>query len=218
MTPKMTKIDYFKLLVSILVWIPKAFLIVCLKLLTVILSPILALKWFVRWEEESDVTGYPSLFPGKKMAFLIKPLMGFQTQDDTLDHYWYSNKADWLRDKGYTQDYYNNHEWIRWYTRMLWLCRNPAYQFADWLGWDNKEITVLKKRDEDRLWASGANNFSYWIVKNQKGQVTFNISGQYYYYKNWYVEFEWGYAFFRWEPDDRCMLNVKFNPWRRFAM
>lgn len=212
----MTALDWIKLTFSVIIYIPKFFIVVFLKALTVVLSPILALKCFVRWEEEYDVTGYPSMIPGRKCAFLIAPLMGFQTHDDTLDHYWWSNKSDWMREKGYDQEYYDTHEWFRWLNRVLWLCRNPAYQFADWLGWNNKDVVVLKKRDEDSLWKSGEQNFSYWIVQNGRKDVSFLVQGQFYYYKDYCIEFVLGYGWDRWEPDDRCMLNCRIIPFRKY--
>lgn len=215
----MTILDWVKLVISVIFYIPKFFVIVFLGALTVILSPILALKCFLRYGKSEDIIGYDiSQYPkDKDVAFLIKPLMGFQTQDASIEHYWYAkSKSKWLRDKGYDQKYYDTHEWIRWLCRVLWLCRNPAYQFADWLGWNNSDAVVLKEQDEDALWKSGKGNFSYWIVKNNRGGVSFLIEGQFYYYKNYCIEFIFGYDYARWEPDNRCMARTRVIPFRKY--
>lgn len=205
-----------KLLGSILLYIPKALLVIILKILTMILAPVLALPIFVRFRDETSVTGYPSQFPNKLRAFLIKPLMGFQTQDDCLDAFWYSTKYknSWMAK--YNQIDFDTKWWLRYCNYVAWLWRNPAYQFADWLGWYNKDHVILKKRDQDNLWKTGIPNFSYWLVKNGRGGVSFAVQGQLYYYKQYCIEYNLGYGFKRFEPDDRCMLNIRIIPWRKY--
>lgn len=207
--------DYGKLFISIFFYIPKAVLIILLKALTMVLAPIIALPPFVRFEIETDVTGYPSQFPDKKRAFLIPFLMGFQTHDDCLDAFWYSwkYKNSWL--KKYTQEDFDNKWHVRYFNYVMWLWRNPAYQFADWLGWYNKDVTVLKVRDRFNLWKTGKSNFSYWVVKNGKGSVTFYLQSQIYHYKNYCLEFELGYDFSRYEPDNHCRISIRIIPWRK---
>lgn len=70
--------------------------------------------------------------------FIIKPLYWFQTFDNAADEYWYgkyNEDAPWpfhfLRGK--TQAEYDESRWIRYCCRLLWLERNCAYGFMQFL-------------------------------------------------------------------------------------
>lgn len=201
---------------SVLWYIPKAVFVIAMKLLTFIVAPIIALPPFVRFAIEKEVTGYPSQFEHKKRAFLVKWLMGFQTHDDCLDAFWYSGKyrSSWL--KRYTQEDFDSKWYVRYFNYVAWLWRNPAYQFADWLGWNNLNYKILVHKGDSTLWKTGVTNYSFSIVRNERGGVSFQIEGQWHYKGARCLEYRFGYGFERYEPDNRCMLNIRIIPWRKY--
>lgn len=214
----MTFFSWLRLLVAVVFYIPKAVTVIALKLLTLFLAPLLALPVFVRMADETQTTGHPSQFPGKLRAFLIKPLMGFQTHDDCLDAFWYSGKykSSWL--KRFNQHDFDTKWYVRYFNYVAWLWRNPAYQFAHWLGWRNTGVKKLWVRDRKYLWKTGVTNFSGAIVTNDKGSVSFEFEGQWHFKGPWALEWRFGYGYERKEPDGRCMLNVRFIPWRKYEL
>lgn len=218
MNPIIALRDIISLGIAVLMYIPKAVLVLLLKAITVLIAPIIALPPFVRMADETATTGHPSQFPGKLRAFLKPWLMGFQTHDDCLDAFWYSGKYknSWLR--RFTQEDFDNKWYVRYFNYVAWLWRNPAYQFAHWLGWNNKAIKILKAQDNEYLWKTGITHVSYWIARNDLDEVSFLVEGQWNYYKDWCLEYRFGYGLFRNEPDDRCMLNIRFIPWRRYSI
>lgn len=218
MSPALFSLIVMRMIVAVPVYLFKAVLVVALKLLTFIVAPFIALPPFVVMLEENATTGYPSQFPGKPRAFLVRLLRGFQTHDDCLDAMWYSGKYRYTWLKRFDQDDFDTKWYVRYFCYVAWLWRNPAYKFADMLGWRNKDYKILASRDEDALWKTGTPNFSYWIVQNDRGSIAFQIQGQFYYFKGkrWCLEYVLGYGFTRFEPDDKCMVNVRLIPWRRY--
>src|SRR5690625_1688833 len=94
-------------------YVIKAVVVLAAKVLTIVLAPIIALPPFITRAEESETTGYPSLYPDKPREFLIKPLRWLQTQDAPLDEYYYGgyHKGKW------TERFKDN----KWLMRVCWL-------------------------------------------------------------------------------------------------
>jgi hypothetical protein len=73
----------------IAVWFVKAISLLILTILAFPLAPLFSL--FIIYAEESDITGFPSMFPGKSREFLIAPLRIWQSPDAPLDEFWYGD-------------------------------------------------------------------------------------------------------------------------------
>src|SRR5699024_4621867 len=123
------------------------------KALNIMLAPIIALPPFITHAEESETTGYPSLYPGKPREFLIKPLRWMQTHDAPLDEYYY---AGYYEGK-WTERFKDN----KWLMRVCWLWRNAAYGVAHKLGYDQRGMVPTKHRDEKAIRNPGLKNITY---------------------------------------------------------
>lgn len=178
------------------------------KVLTYLLSPILALPPFVVMRDESAAIGYSSPYPDKQREFLIKPLRWLQTHDAPLDEYYYTGyyKGKW------TERFKHN----KWFMRMCWLWRNPAYGVAHKLGYDQRGMILTKNRDEMYLRNTGINNISYYTSINEKGQKGFMYFSQIHYpfLKGKCLELYLGYKLTRKDPDKKCMLAVRVKPFK----
>ena len=133
---------------------------VALTLATWLLSPILALPIFV------------TVIDGRE--WLIKPLRWFQTFDAPLDEFTYGGY-------GTASSKYTN--------RIKWLCRNPAYGFAQYpmgVRPSNKPIVYgsMAKWD-NRL---GMNNWEYTTWGN-----AFNLRAQWFFTYSWFIRINIGW-------------------------
>lgn len=196
----------------ILLWALKVITLLVLDVITTILSPVICL--FVTKEEESDVTGFPSLLPGTPREFLIKPLRWFQSTDAPLDEYWYGDYPSKLKDYG--QSYYDTHWWLRYYCRIIWLVRNPAYGFGTKLGFNADGLTVTYIRDEEYKWRTGQNCLSFWKFTNTKLQVGWCIRAQFYYYKSNCLEMYLGYKILGDTVWGNKLVAMQFTPFRQY--
>lgn len=90
---------------------------------------------------------------GIKRPHTVPWLRWTQTFDDSLDSYWrWLKKSAWLR-KWFSEEYYNSHAWLRWFTRVLWLWRNNSYGLAYALGFDQRGLSIVKDDDpNDKIW------------------------------------------------------------------
>lgn len=198
-----------------LLWFVKAFtLTFIIDPIVTVFSPIICL--FVVKREESEVTGFPSMLPGKPREFLVSWLRWCQTTDAPLDEYWYGDYPSWFKTK-FGTDYYESHWWLRYVCRILWVVRNPAYGFGTVFGYDAAGLTVTSERDEEDKWRTGVNCNSYWIFKNDKGQVGFCVRAQYYYWGQHCLEMYLGYKL----PGDtvrgKKLVAIQFTPFRQYA-
>ena len=201
------------MLKSIILWIIKSVGLILLTILAFPLAPIFAL--FITHEEESEITGFPSLLPGKPRAFLIPCLRIWQTPDAPVDEFWYGDYTGWPKD-GRTQAEYDSSAWLRYLCRVNWLWRNAAYGFGAKFGYDATGLVVTSERDEERLWRSGANCFSYWIFKNDAGDIGWCVRAQFYYYKTHCLEMYLGYKLPSVTVDGKKFVAIQFTPFRSY--
>lgn len=204
------------MLKSVLLWAIKVPTLLFLDIFTTIFSPIICL--FVTKEEESEVTGFPSLHPGMPREFLIKPLRWFQSTDAPLDEWWQSSdygKNGYLKTH-FNNEYYNTHWWLRYVCRILWVCRNPAYGFGLALGYDSKNMTYIIKKDEEILWKTGVSNSSYYVVVNPKGEIGWWYKCEKFYTKNRCIMISIGYKLDADSIDGRKFVAMQFNPFKKY--
>lgn len=189
-------------------YVVSALVVLFTKALTLLLAPIFALPFFVVIRDESEAIGYSSPSPDKKREFLIKPLRWAQTHDAPLDEYYYEGyyKGKW------TERLKSN----KWFMRMCWLWRNPAYGVAHKLGYDQRGMVLTKNRDEMSLRDSGTKNISYYTAINEKGKkgVMYFAQFPYPFIKGKCLELYLGYKLTRKDPDKRCMIAVRVKPFK----
>lgn len=192
----------------IIKYIPAALIVFGAKIICFPLA--LLVCWFPRFAEENEVTGYTSKYPGKPRAFLRWPVMWMQTHDDCLDAYWHSSKSNWLREKGFTQEYFDTHKWFRVYNYCLWIWRNPAYGLANAIGFIQWEVEYLSDDDPiDVRWDSGQPCRLLRVVENKLGQRSFL------YRSRGKLEIVLGYKV-PWDGSPRAMLAIRIKPnWKK---
>lgn len=203
---------------SIFRWIVSAVLATIGEILSVFLAPIIALPVFVYKAEESTTTGYPSMLPGQPREFLYWPLSLFTTFDAPVDEwFWagYHEGTSWA--KNLTKEQYEASAWIRYKCRIAWILRNPGYGISNLLGYSQKGWTLLKSRDNDSLWKTGVNNFSYYIYKNENDYIGWCIEWQWFFYKEHCLEVYIGWKTFRRDPDQICMVANRITPFKSYS-
>ena len=201
---------------SIILWALKVPTLLFLDLFTIVFSPIICL--FVTHEEESEATGFPSLFPGKPREFLIKPLRIFQSFDAPLDEWWYGDYALDSWRKNYTQADYDSKWWIRYLSRIMWLCRNSAYGFGLALGYDSNDMMYLVEKDNDALWKTNNNMVSFWKVENPKGEIGWWYKAQWFYTKERCIMINIGYKLDADSPNGKKVVAMQFNPFKSYPL
>jgi len=182
---------------AVLLWLGKA--------ITVLVSPIVSLPVFVVHVEESVLTGFPSLHPGKPREFLVKPLRWMQTHDAPLDEWRYeaySEGSRWRENK--------------YMARVFWLCRNPAYGLAEMLGFDQYGIQEVR-REVTAEWRTPNTGYELIEVQNGLGQRAWEKRGQVKLFRSLYMEYRTGYGVFRESPiRGRGMLYARLFKFRRY--
>lgn len=179
------------------------------------------------------ILSFIAVLLGKAIAALFSPIIAMcinrkgdvfpflkwaVTHDAPLSAWWTDGyqKDHWLK-RRYTQGDYDTKLWIRWYSRMKWIVRNPAYGLAHSLGYDQTGMNITAHRDEGELWDTGHPNRSYYTAVNAKGQKAFMFEWQIYYYKEMCLEIYLGWKLFRNDPDKRCMLAIRISPFRKYS-
>lgn len=169
----------------------------------------------------------------KVLASLLAPFIGLFGRDDgslpwilrwatthdaPLTAWWYDNYSpdSWIK-KRFTQKDYDTQWWIRRYCDMMWIIRNPAYNVAKFLGYNQKDMIMTNHQDEGKLWDSGYPNQSFYTAVNANGQKAFMYQKQWYYYKDRCVEIYLGWKLFWNESDETCMVVVRVSPFRRYS-
>lgn len=183
-------------------WLGSSLLVYVSIIAAVLLSPIACLFAYKRDDGEYDL---PKLF------------RWMTTHDAEMGVHWYNGhpkKRRWFH--RYPLHYYEKYWLLRYVVFVDWILTNPAYRVKHSLGFDQKGMKVLYKRDEGKYWDSGHGNFSFWIAKNAKGKYAFMVQWQWYYYKTWCVEFYLGWKLFRMDPDRVCMIATRLSPTRKY--
>lgn len=188
-------------------YIPKAILAVLGEVFVWLFGWLIAMSYFKA--EESEVTGYPSQFPGKLREHLKWRLAS--TFDDCADAYWYSGRMvlfsifGWQPFKSLTQERYELSVWYRYCARVLWLYRNPAYGLALNLGFVQTGLEIEVVQDESHLWDKGYPNTTYRTFTNVFGEKGFLWEKQIHLGKQWFLEFVLGYKV-PWDNERKAMI------------
>ena len=198
---------------SVILWFFKAASLVLIDIFTYIFSFVICL--FVTKKEESEVTGFPSMLPGKPREFLVKPLIWFQSTDAPLDEFWYGDYPHKLKTK-YDQAYYDTHWWLRYRMRLSWLWRNPAYGFGTRMGFLDRDIVMASVSDNEKDWKSGKNVSSHWIFTNSDGGIGWCYRAQFYYYKTHCLEMYLGYKILGDTIKNRKLVAMQWTPFRSY--
>ena len=199
-------------MIHILNWLWRAAL---LTVLTVLAWPLsLVIAPFVTYAEESSITGLPSMYPGKPRAFLIKPLRIWQSPDAPVDEWWY---GDYYPD-GFWKTHFSTAFYEAWYgwplrywTRVMWLCRNAAYGFGALLGYDGTGMQFIGSDvEDDTEWKSGKTMSQYWSCVNAKGELGWCYRAKWYYCSSRCVMVFFGYKLF--SDPVRKYVAMGFSP------
>lgn len=198
--------------IPILNWLWKVPVLLLLTVVAWIISPVLAC--FIVYAEESAITGFPSSMPGKPRAFLVKPLRIWQTQDAPVDEWWYGDYYPYgFWKTAYSQEDYDKSPMLRWWVRVMWLCRNAAYGFGDLLGYDGRGMKFIGSDiEDDTEWKSGKSMSQYWSCVNDKGQVGWCYRAKWYYTQKRCVMVFLGYKLFS-DPTSKYVA-MQFNPFK----
>lgn len=162
----------------VLYYIPSLFM----TLVGWILSPILAMC--VRKEYRLDVVKrFDKHVLGFDRYYLWKQLNWFQTHDNACDEYFWGVYGD--SDKVSIEDYIDS-SLLRYWYRICWLCRNPAYGFGHTvLGFPRDDSTIT----DNFIWKS----FEITTWTNSSGRRAFNIKGNLFLTKSYYLSINIGW-------------------------
>lgn len=194
------------MLLAILRYIPSAVADLVADLLAFTLAPVAALPVFITKGEDGR----------ERLPWFFKWI---STHDAPIDLYVYheNGQANHFYLRRFTPEQIRTSGWLRYVCRVSWIWRNPAYQVAHWLGYDQKGVPPAVDRFKDPYWGTGKPNSSFWRVKNHKGQTGFLYQRQLYYHKNRCVEMQFGWKLYRNDPDERCMLALRLTPFKRYG-
>ena len=140
---------------------------------------------------------------------LPRPLRWMQTHDNPLDALWQQP----AHMRGYETLIGVQPMWcaaaplLRWYCRMLWLIRNPAYGLMDRLGLPapTQPAHIVTERGQ---WDSGRTN---WRIQTWPGGA-WQVKAQLFYTRGRYIRIYCGYK----QPPgaNRMMFCCHINPFR----
>lgn len=204
------------MLKTVALWFVKSIALIVLTILAYPLAYIFAL--FTVKAEESEVTGFPSLHPGMPRDFLIPFLRIWQTPDAPVDELWFAQDYKVWPVLGKTQADYDASAWLRYLCRVTWLQRNAAYGFGALWGFDPVGMMPITTKDNESLWRTGNNCFSYWSVINSKGDKAFCIRAQIYYWKPHCLEMYLGYKIHADTMHGKKLVAIQFTPFRSYAV
>ncbi len=202
-------------------YIPKAILAITGEIAVWLFGWFIALFYYR--QEENQVTGYPSQFPGKLREHIDFPFTWATTFDDCADAHWYSGRMKnfslfgWKPFANITQEQYEKSSWYRYCARVLWLYRNPAYTLARDLGFDQNGLQIEEIKNEEHLWDKGYPNTTFLIFKNENGQVGFLYERQIHLGFQFFFEFVAGYkAPWQNERKNRAMIANRWITIKRY--
>lgn len=193
------------LILAILRYIPLAVIDLAADLLAVVLSPIAALPIFI----SLDANGR------ERIHFLWRWIT---THDEYIDLYVHHEKGQsehWFL-RRFTPEQIKRSGWLRYYARIAWIFRNPAYRVSHWLGYDQRGVQMPADGFDDPRWDSGWPNSAFWAVRNASGRVGFLFQAQWYYWGQRCVEVQFGWKLYRSDPDQRCMLAFRIIPFKKY--
>lgn len=85
---------------------------------------------FVTKRERTDYVKRLGTTVTMQREYLMKYVYWFQPHDNPVDQLWYGLYDDWLINaRKWSQDDYDRNPFIRYYCRVRWCWRNPAYGF-----------------------------------------------------------------------------------------
>ena len=142
---------------------------------------------------------------------LPRPLRWMQTHDNPIDALWQQP----AHMRGYETLIGVQPIWcaaaplLRWYCRMLWLIRNPAYGLMDRLGYDaaGQPVRVVAVYG---VWGSGKTN---WCIQAWPG--AWQVKAQIFYTRSRYLRIYCGWK----QPPGaaRMMYCCHINPFRKWG-
>lgn len=192
---------------AILKYIPKAIIAILGEVFVWLFGWLIALNYFKA--EETEVTGYPSQFPGKLREHL--KWRWATTFDDCADAHWYSGRMTlfsifgWQPFKNLTKERYELSVWYRYCARVLWLYRNPAYGLALNLGFDQRGLNTEVVKDQSVKWDKGYANTTYRRFHNVFGERGFLLEKQVHLGGQWFLELVLGYKV-PWGNERKAMI------------
>lgn len=147
-----------------------------------LLSPILAMC--VRQEIRHDIVKrFGKTYHSFDRYYLWKCLNWFQTHDNACDEYFWGMYGD--SDK-VTIEQYDNSILLRYWYRLAWLCRNPAYGFSHTvLGFARNANAVFKTK----TWK----DFEIRTWTNLDGKKAFSVKGKLFITKQHYLDINIGW-------------------------
>jgi len=197
---------------SILLWAVKVPLLILLSLVAYIIAPFIAM--FITKAEESEVTGHPSLHPGKPREFLIPLFRIWQSEDAPVDEYYWANYEPngWIQRT--FRDKYETSAIARWAYRVAWLWRNPAYGWGNLLGYSSTGMYITSSHDNEHLWRTGVTNVSWWTARNSYSEIGWCFQMQWHFWGKRCLEIYLGYKLF---ADGRNKsVAMRLNPFRKY--
>lgn len=159
------------------------------------------------------------------LAFILAPIAVLFVKDGQLPKFWqWISTHDAPIDSGHLDNYWptpTTKLGLYW-SRVKWIWRNPAYQMGHWLGYNQTDVEITKHSDNEDTWDTGTPNKAYWTAVNNKGQKAFLYEKQ----SNWKLPFfktiftleqQYGWKLYRKDPDGKCMLALRCNPFKRYV-
>ena len=142
---------------------------------------------------------------------LPQPMRWMQTHDNPIDALWQqpSHMRGYETLTGIQPMWCAAAPLLRWYCRMLWLIRNPAYGLMDMLGYDaaGQPVRVVAVYG---VWGSGKTN---WCIQAWPG--AWQVKAQIFYTRSRYLRIYCGWK----QPPGakRMMFCCHINPFRKWG-
>lgn len=176
-----------------------AILSVIMDAVAVVVAPIAAL--FVKYEDGRE--------------YLKSPFHWLTTHDAPVDSFLFDEY--WMSYPIFVtlQDYHGN-SIVRYFARIMWIWRNPAYKFDHMLGYDQTGIAIKTFADASETWDSGKPSYGFKLAINDNFERAFLYERQIYYYKRMCLELQFGWKLYRNDPDKVCMLAFRISPFKRY--
>ncbi len=157
-----------------------------------LLAPLVAV--FTRREARQDVVKRQNkAIVLMDRDYLLPIFNWFTTHDNAADEWWYGmyNTDFYLKGvREWTQADYDTSWWIRYFCRLAWLYRNPAYGFAHrFLRFKRLPGYMETRQTYQRRWC----DITYIAWRNPGAGKAINIKGDIYLSRGWRINFNLGY-------------------------